>query len=266
MLAFEYMNFIKEFVKNRIYNTYISRYDFGQESLAAMKVVKGYTMSTPIDMATLYELVVHLDLHKVEGDFVECGVWKGGSAGIMAAAHLRQSNTANREIHLFDLFDDVIAPNPEKDGERAMNEVNQYLKKTGQKFSDFKDNNKPLKGIYDGHGGAGKVEIVKELLVEKIGFPEEKINFHVGLFQETVPKSSEIEKIALLRLDGDWYDSIKVCLDNLYDKVVKGGVVIIDDYWTYEGCKKAVDEFMEENSLTYFKCYSRPQTRFFFKY
>jgi hypothetical protein len=259
------MNFIKEFIKNRIYKTYIGMYDYGQESLAAMKVVKGYTMSTPLDMATLYEIVIHLDQHKIEGDFVECGVWKGGSAGIMALAHQRQSNDLDRTIHLFDLFEDIIAPDPEKDGGRAMDEVNEYLKKTGQQFSDFKDKNKPLKGIYDGHGGAGEVGIVKELLVEKIGFPEEKLNFHVGLFQETVPKAGEIEKIALLRLDGDWYDSIKVCLDHLYSKVVKGGVVIIDDYYTYEGCKKAVDEFMIANSLTYFKCYTRPSTRFFFK-
>lgn len=259
------MNFIKEFIRSRFYDAYIGRFDFGRESLAAMKIVKGYSMSTPIDMAFLYELVIHLDKYNVEGDFVECGVWKGGSAGIMAQAHLRNAERAYRTIHLFDLFDDIIAPDPEKDGKRAVDEVNQYLIKTGQSFSDFKDSRKPLKGIYDSQGGAGKVEVVKELLVDKIKYPFENLSFHVGLFQETVPQANKIKKISLLRLDGDWYDSIKVCLDHLYEKVVQGGVVIIDDYWTYEGCRKAVDEFMEQNSLTYFKCYSRPQTRFFFK-
>jgi O-methyltransferase len=259
------MNFIKQYIKSRLYDIYIGRYDFGKESLSAMKIVKGYTMSTPIDMATLYELVVHLDRYQINGDLVECGVWKGGSAGIMAAAHIRQSNVVTRQIHLFDSFDDIVGPNLEKDVGRGIDEVTEYLKKTGRNLSDFVDNNKPLKGIYDGHGGHGKVEIVEELLVDKFKFPKEKISFHVGLFNETIPKATNIKDIALLRLDGDWYDSIKICLDHFYDRIVKGGVVIIDDYWTYEGCRRAVDEFMEERSLTYFKCYSRPQTRFFFK-
>lgn len=258
------INYIKNFIKAQIYKIYIGRYDYGQESLEAMSVVKGHTMSTPIDMATLYELVIHVNKFKIEGDFVECGVWKGGSAGIMALANQRHDSGLSRRIQLFDLFDDIVAPDPDKDGPRAMDEVNKFLKKTGQSFASYKDGNKPISGIYDGHGGAGSVNIVKELLVNKIGASEASINFHVGLFQDTLP-NNEIEKIAILRLDGDWYASIKICLDHLYSKVVKGGVIIIDDYYTYDGCKKAVDEFMEENSITCFKCYSRPQTRFFFK-
>ncbi len=258
------MNFIKEIIKSRIYDSYIGRFDFGAESRDAMKVVKGYTMSTPIDMATLYEQVIHLDRYNVEGDFVECGVWKGGSAGIMAAASLRGSRTAERTIHLFDLFDDIVAPDPEKDAGRAVAEINDFLMKKGKSLSDMKKGEK-VTGIYAGHGGHGKVEIVRELLVDKIGYPESKLCFHVGLFQDTVPAAADIEKIALLRLDGDWYESIKIPLEHLYDRVVKGGVVIIDDYWTYEGCRRALDEFMEERQLTYFKSYSRPQTRFFFK-
>ncbi|MCC6824998.1 MAG: class I SAM-dependent methyltransferase [Acidobacteria bacterium] len=258
------MNFIKDIIKNRLYDSYLSRFDFGAESRKAMKLVKGHTMSTPIDMATLYELVIHLDRYNVEGDLVECGVWKGGSAGIMAAASLRGAKEAKRVLHLFDLFDDIVAPDPEKDAGRGVDEINEFLKKKGKTLSDISAN-ETLTGIYDGHGGHGKVEIVRELLVNKIRYPESKLCFHVGLFQDTVPAADDIGKIAMLRLDGDWYDSIKIPLDHLYDRVVKGGVVIIDDYWTYEGCRRAVDEFMEENKLTYFKCYSRPQTRFFFK-
>ena len=71
--------------------------------------------------------------------------------------------------------------------------------------------------------------------------------------QDTLPRdSSRIESIAILRLDGDWYASTKVCLDHLYDKVVSGGFVIVDDYGYYEGCKKAVDEFIEERGLEVF--------------
>ncbi len=258
------MNKIKELAKQWFYKKYLGMYDHGTEAIEAMKKVKGYTMSTPIDMATLYELVLHLDKYEIEGDMVECGVWKGGSAGIMALAHLKQKEQF-RNIHLFDLFDDIVAPNPEKDGKKAMEEVEKMLNKTGKKLSDFKEKNIPLTGIYSGHGGAGSIPVVNELLVQKIGYPEKNIKYHKGLFQETIPADKSIGKIALLRLDGDWYESIKICLDQLYDKVVTGGVVIIDDYWSYEGCRRAVDEFMVEKNLSYFKCYSRPQTRFFFK-
>jgi O-methyltransferase len=259
------MSIFTSYLKKVFYKKYLSKYDFGNESLEAMKIVKGYTMSTPIDMATLYELVLHLDKYNIVGDFVECGVWKGGSAGIMAKAHLCKKDSY-RQVHLFDMFDDILAPNPKVDGKQAMQEFNDHIKKTGKNISDYVDSSKPVKGFYDGHGGAGSVEIVRELLVNKIGFPENKIKIYKGLFQDTIPYATDIKQIALLRLDGDWYDSIKICLEHFYDRVVIGGVIIIDDYSSYDGCKKALDEFMESKNLTFFKCYSRPQTRFFFKY
>ena len=145
-------------------------------------------------------------------------------------------------------------------------EINDHIKKTGKNLSEYVNTLKPVKGFYDGHGGAGSVAIVNELLVSKINFPANNVKTYKGLFQDTVPHASNIDKIALLRLDGDWYDSIKICLENFYDRVVIGGVIIIDDYSSYDGCKKALDEFMDSKNLTFFKCYSRPQTRFFFKY
>jgi O-methyltransferase len=251
-------------LKSFIYKKYLKRYDYGMEAIAAISLVKKHTMSTPIDLATLYEVVVHLDRHSVEGDFVECGVWKGGCAGMMAIANLKHSNS-RRNIHLFDLFDDIVAPNPGVDGGQAMSEFEAHLKSTKQKQSEYLHTLKPVKGIYDSHGGAGSVGAVNNLLIDRIQYPADRLCYHIGLFQETVPASA-IDKISLLRLDGDWYDSIKVCLEGLYDKVVLGGVIIIDDYSTYDGCKKAVDEFFASKELKYFKHYSRPQTRYFFKY
>lgn len=61
--------------------------------------------------------------------------------------------------------------------------------------------------------------------------------------------SAKISPIAILRLDADWYASTKVCLDFLFDKVVKGGFVIIDDYLCYEGCRKAVNEFLRARGM-----------------
>lgn len=251
-------------LKFLIYKKYLKRYDYGVEAIAAMNLIRKHTMSTPIDLATLYEIVIHLDGHGIEGDFVECGVWKGGCAGMMAIANLNHSS-ARRTIHLFDLFDDIVAPNPDVDGKQAMSEFRAYLRSTKQGQSEYLHTLKPVKGIYDSHGGAGSVDVVNRLLIDRIQYPADRIRYHVGLFQETVPAST-IDTISLLRLDGDWYDSIKVCLEGLYGKVVPGGAVIIDDYSTYDGCRKAVDEFFASKGLKYFKHYSRPQTRYFFKH
>ena len=252
-----------EFIKSFVYKRYISRYDYGNEINTLIPKLKGHTMSTPIDIATLYELCIHLNANNIDGSFVECGVWKGGSAAVMASANLN-SGKGDRIIELFDLFDDIIAPDPHLDGEKAVKDINRLLKKKGKSLMDYPENNVPLSGVYDEFGGAGSIKVVENLLCEKLKYDRENIVFNVGLFENTVPKNN-IEKIALLRLDGDWYNSIKICLDHLYDKVVPNGVIIIDDYWTYEGCKKAVDEFFEQRGLKYFKSYSRPQTRYFFK-
>ena len=67
----------------------------------------------------------------------------------------------------------------------------------------------------------------------------------MGWFQDTVPRDARsVDKIALLRLDGDFYDSTRVCLENLYPRVVKNGLVVIDDYGDWQGCQRAVDEFL----------------------
>ena len=196
-----------------------------------------------IDNTMLYEIRLvnillvseYLLSSKIEGDFVECGVWKGGSVALMAHS-LRMRNEI-RDIHLFDCFDDICQPDLTVDGEKAVREAG------GAEFS--KGALIPLKGIYDSRGGAGNELKVKSLIVDDIGYPSEHVIIHKGWFQDTLPEArNKIRQIALLRLDGDWYASTKVCLENLYDKVVVGGVIIIDDYECYEGCKKAVDEFL----------------------
>ena len=70
-----------------------------------------------------------------------------------------------------------------------------------------------------------------------------------GLFQDTVPVTP-VGAIAVLHLDGDWYESVKVCLEHLYDRVSPGGVIQIDDYGHWEGARKAVDEFLARRRLT----------------
>ena len=66
-----------------------------------------------------------------------------------------------------------------------------------------------------------------------------------GLFQETL-RATHIPRIALLNIDADWYESVKLCLETFYDAVAPGGIVSIDDYGLWPGCRQAVDEFIKE--------------------
>ena len=99
----------------------------------------------------------------------------------------------------------------------------------------------------------GTIDQVSELMFEKLKFSKEEVFLVKGWFQETLPvMKSKIGKIAVLRLDGDWYESTKVPLENLFDQVVVGGFVIIDDYATCYGSKKALDEFLDTRDLKIF--------------
>jgi hypothetical protein len=69
-----------------------------------------------------------------------------------------------------------------------------------------------------------------------------------GWFDQTLPKSTIYDPIAVLRLDGDWYDSTLTCLENLFSRVSTGGLVIIDDYYTWDGCARAVHDFLSRHS------------------
>jgi O-methyltransferase len=182
-------------------------YDLEGEAGELIHRVQPYTMLSRERLVTLYQQVIHCERNAIEGDFVECGVWKGGAVALMALANLK-SGSLRRNIHLFDAFTDSF-------------------------------------------GGPGSLEGNQDLLTKEMGYDSAFLHFHKGWFQETLPKdSSQISHIAILRLDGDWYASTRICLEFLYDKVVRGGFVIIDDYGTYEGCRKAVDEFRQKNKIS----------------
>lgn len=227
-------------------------YEVESEAVEAIQTVRNNTMLTYNRLVTLYQQVKYCEEMKIEGDLVECGVWKGGGIGVMALANLKYGSH-RRNLHLFDAFDDICQPNEEHDEKKLVDEVKTILNIKGK----FGEDLKPLSGIYDQFGGAGTLEENKKLLEDRIGYPKEFIKYYKGWFQDTVPQinNEQIKQIAILRLDGDWYESTKVCLDYLYSKVVQGGVVIIDDYHYSLGCKKAVDEYTTKNGIKNFKSY-----------
>lgn len=247
--------------QKREQNPFIN-YDYGAEAFEALKINQPYSMMPAVNLITLYEQAVYCEKFKIEGDFVECGVWKGGAVGMMAMANLKHASM-RRTLHLFDAFDDICEPDPEVDGEKAMRD----LKTLGKRDRDSLTGKiEPVTGFYDSHGGHGTIEICADLLTKVIGYPADNICFHKGWFQDTVEiKSNDIKQIAILRLDGDWYDSIMIPLLFLYDKVAPGGIVVIDDYGYYEGCTKAVDDFLKSKNITTFLSYSNYGCRYFVK-
>jgi hypothetical protein len=247
-------------LKDRLSKNLKMGYVYEDEAFEAMKVVSSNTMLPYEPLVTLFEQVIYCEKNNIEGDFVECGTWKGGATGMMALATLKYGTT-RRHLHLFDAFQEICQPDEEHDDKQIVEEVKRLAKK-----KQFEADLKPLTGVYDQFGGPGTLSENKKLLEQVIGYPETHLHYHVGWFQDTVPAEAEtISKIAILRLDGDWYQSTKVCLDHLYDKVVKNGVVIIDDYGYNTGCKKAVDEFFAERKVSPILNYVNPTCRYFIK-
>jgi O-methyltransferase len=225
-----------------------------------MQVVSFNTMLPYEPLVTLFEQVIYCEKNNIEGDFVECGTWKGGATGMMALATLKYG-TSRRHLHLFDAFQEICQPDEEHDDKEIVEEVKKLVKK-----KQFEEDLKPLTGVYDQFGGPGTLSENKKLLEQVIGYPANYVHYHVGWFQDTVPAdAADISRIAILRLDGDWYQSTKVCLDHLYDKVVKNGIVIIDDYGYNTGCKKAVDEFLAVKKTYPILNYVNNTCRYFIK-
>jgi hypothetical protein len=198
------------------------------EIKAAVRRVRGNTMTSFERLATLWQQVRYLDRYAIGGALVECGTWRGGSVGMMALAHLASEPTPSRQIHLFDSFEGLPEPTA-KDGTKAARyaggRVTGALDTIDACVAPLVDNRALLEG--------------------SIGYPTELLTYHQGWFQETVPAAApSLGPIALLRLDGDWYESTVVCLEHLYPFVPPGGVVVIDDYGHWEGARRAVDEFV----------------------
>jgi len=208
----------------------LCNYDDEYAARQALEVVDRYTMASYERMVTLWQQVRYLDNARIQGCLTECGTWRGGASGMMALAHLTVEEPF-RTLHLFDSFEGLPEPDASKDGEKAI------------QYSSGKSSAK-LESIGQ---CVGSLEENQYLIGEVIGYPQELTYYHIGWFQKTVPLASEtIGPIALLRLDGDWYESTKICLEAFYPHISSGGIIVIDDYGKWLGCRKAVDEFMDK--------------------
>jgi O-methyltransferase len=198
----------------------------------ALLVCRDQTMTTFPRCKTLWQICQGVFQRNVPGALVECGVWRGGSTGLMGLA--LRSHGQTRPVHLFDSFEGLPEPGP-RDGAVAKD------------YSGGRAEGR-LTPIARCDANQGHV---RSFLLEQLKLDSNQVHFHRGWFQDTVPADAKgIGPIAVLRLDGDWYDSTKICLEHLYPLLSAGGAVIMDDYYCWEGCKTATDEYRTKHGIT----------------
>ena len=158
----------------------------------------------------------------IQGCVIECGTWRGGMiAGIASVLG------TNRSYFLFDSYEGLPVPT-DADGQKA------FAWQNNKTAPDYFDN------------CSAEMSFAEEAM-KLSGATDYKIT--KGWFSESLPGFDKTKTIAILRLDGDWYDSTMQCLENLYEQVVPGGIIIIDDYHYWEGCTRAVHDFLSRNKL-----------------
>jgi O-methyltransferase len=191
-----------------------------------VKVKPQYTMVTNKNLIALYKLVQRVNELGLPGDIVECGVWNGGSAAVMGWANNKEThNCMNRMIWLFDSFQGLPRPT-EKDGK---SERENYFKGWCK----------------------GDVNKVRRIFA-RLGVPVDLVKIVPGWFEHTL-KTAPVDRIAILHIDADWYESVKLVLDVFYDKVVPGGFVILNDYGAWPGCNQAINDYFVEHGLCHIK-------------
>jgi hypothetical protein len=213
--------------KNKIVITDINRATLWPSPSFELEVIKGNTMVSGSRLSALYSAVTHVLERRIPGDFVECGVGKGGCAALM----LKFIASDERKLWLFDTFEGMPAPTIEdfdlSSGVMAQQKYDRLRNESG--FSDWCFS--PLNDV--------------KSTLEKIDCEfERKVIFVKGKVENTLKLGNFLpEKISLLRLDTDWYSSTKIELETLFPCLVTGGILIVDDFSDWNGSRQACVEY-----------------------
>ena len=186
--------------------------------------VLAQSMAGDARLQNIQELADKIIANGVEGDFIETGVWRGGSCIYMAAI-LKANDITDRNIYVCDSFEGLPPPN-----------VSGYPQDAG-----------------DNHYTVPFLAVDVDQVAANFagyGLLNDQVRFVKGFFSDTLPQlAPDIEKLSLLRLDGDMYESTIVALENLYPKLSVGGYVIVDDYGL-PNCVRALTDFREYHGIT----------------
>lgn len=184
--------------------------------------VKAHTMVPAERLSHLRQLVEATLSHGIAGDYIETGVWRGGACILMRAV-LAAHGVADRRVFVADSFEGLPRPNAAR-----------YPADSRDRLFAF------------GELAVSEAEVRRNF--EAYGLLDEQVVFVKGFFKDTLP-SLKGHPFALIRLDGDMYESTMDALTNLYDSVSPGGYVVIDDYGILGSCRKAVHDFLDARAL-----------------
>ena len=205
---------------------------FSLEDIQMCELVRPYTKLTAYRIKSLIAAVRYIVKAGVSGAFVDCGVWKGGSALTMIYT-LMALKSQIKDSYLYDTFAGMAEPT----------DVDVSVSGFVAKKKFLADQISPTKNNWC----LSDIEEVKRVLFNT-GYNKEALKFVKGKVEDTIPQTIPNE-ISLLRLDTDWYTSTKHELTHLFPLLKSGGVLIIDDYGEWEGARKAVDEYILDNNL-----------------
>lgn len=191
-----------------------------------------FTMTSVERMYSLHQAADHIAAARVPGDVVECGVWRGGSS-MMAALTLAGAGDL-RTLWLYDTFEGMTPPT-ERDrvwsGETAADKL------AGERLEAGAVNTWAYATLDDVQANMART-----------GYPADRVRYVKGPVEQTIPAEAP-ERISLLRLDTDWYESTRHELEHLWPRLVSGGVLIIDDYGHWQGARQATDEYFADQPL-----------------
>lgn len=205
----------------------VSNYSFTREEAEFerfYKLIKPYTMVGRARLKSLYQNALGICRHNIPGDFVECGTCRGGSAALLGMV-VKTHSKVPRKVYACDTFEGMPEP-------FAVDTHN------GIPASDYGFPAGSLKAPME----TGILEISSKLGLQGIITPVK------GFFRDTLPDLAQnIQDIALLHADGDWYESTMDIFSNLYSHMTPSGFIQIDDYGFWEGCRRAVEDFQKKS-------------------
>ena len=200
-----------------------------------IKSIENYSMCPPASHWSLIQSIKYISKKNIVGDFVECGVYKGGNLILMN--HFMKNLNLNKKIFAFDTFEGMSEP--------TIHDKDLKDNPADKTFDNYKDRDE--KWCY------GSLEEVKKNLERYDENYQNNFSFIKGKVEDTLKKINNLpEKISLLRLDTDFYESTKIELEVLYPRLSRGGILIIDDYGHWKGSQKAVDEYLGLKNNFYF--------------
>lgn len=194
-----------------------------------------FTMTSVPRLQALVDGVRHCVRRGVPGAFAECGVWRGGSV-LAIIATLQEQGVTDRDVYLYDTFEGMTRP-----GEHDVSPLERPARET---WEEAQERDERPWALFFGEDVFSEDDVRARL--EATGYPPERIHLVSGDVESTLPERAP-DRLALLRLDTDWYASTLHEMEHLYPRLVDGGVLIIDDYGHWEGARRAVDEYFTEH-------------------